>query len=266
MPISECYLPKPHYHSLIVYILHILAMSWCPPISIISVSVHYGWLAALPLALVWWLCQWYHTNCWLVKFKFDCYRVDNQPKKHNILVDTTAKLRCLHSHLTLISETLDHNIPSSCIVSVLHSFNMVHVVKGRHYCTHTVTCYKCTSPQSLRWSMRLTLDLDSDNYQCFNHRNELESARTSRGMACCMHACMQRKACFIYPQDYVSQGNVWSSASRTCQRRLCAAYKVFAGYTCKVLYILTDFQVPERLHQGPDFWHTYLIDYIKISS
>ena len=33
-----------------------------------------------------------------------------------------------------------------------------------------------------------------------------------------------------------------------------------------ILYILTDFQVSERLHQGPEFSHNYLMDYLIITS
>ena len=32
--------------------------------------------------------------------------------------------------------------------------------------------------------------------------------------------------------------------------------------TRKLLYILLDFQVTERLHRGPEFSHNYLIDFI----
>ncbi len=57
----------------------------------------------------------------------------------------------------------DH-VLSSCIVV------MVHVVKGRLYSAYTVP------PQSQRWSLRPTLDLDSDKFRCFNHRDEFDSA------------------------------------------------------------------------------------------
>jgi hypothetical protein len=60
-------------------------------------------------------------------------------------------------------ENLNH-VPSNCIVV------MVHVVKGRQYGAYTV------APQSQRWSLRPTLDLDSDKFRCFNHRDELDSA------------------------------------------------------------------------------------------
>jgi hypothetical protein len=43
---------------------------------------------------------------------------------------------------------------------------MVHVVKGDAH----------SMPQSPRWSLRPTLDLESDKSQCFNHRDELDSA------------------------------------------------------------------------------------------
>ena len=33
---------------------------------------------------------------------------------------------------------------------------------------------------------------------------------------------------------------------------------------CKLLYMFTHFQVSERHHQGPEFSHNYLIDYLTI--
>ena len=66
---------------------------------------------------------------------------------------------------------------------------------------------------------------------------------------------------YIYPRDYVSLENACSSAAAAHQRRQYTAYKVFAGYTQKILYILTEFQISERLHRGPEFSHNYLIDY-----
>ncbi len=38
---------------------------------------------------------------------------------------------------------------------------MVHVVKGRQHGAYTV------APQSQRWSLRPTLDLDSDKFRCY---------------------------------------------------------------------------------------------------
>ena len=55
--------------------------------------------------------------------------------------------------------------------------------------------------------------------------------------------------------DYVSLENAAN------QRRQHAACMVFAGYTRKILYIFTEFQVPEGLHRGPKFSHIYLIEY-----
>ena len=67
--------------------------------------------------------------------------------------------------------------------------------------------------------------------------------------------------CIIW--DYVSQESTWSSTSGTCRREYKhAASNVFARYTRKLLYVLLDFQVTERLHQGPDVSHNYLIGYL----
>ena len=86
------------------------------------------------------------------------------------------------------NESLDH-IPSSCMVLT------VHVVKGRQYSAHIQL------PQSQRWSLRPTLDLESDKSRCFNHRDELSNSAVQflkfrsvgRGLA---HASYR---------DYVSQ-------------------------------------------------------------
>ena len=40
---------------------------------------------------------------------------------------------------------------------------------------------------------------------------------------------------------------------------------IFTGYTRKILYIFTEFQVSERLHRGPEFLNDYLIGYIIIT-
>jgi hypothetical protein len=42
--------------------------------------------------------------------------------------------------------------------------------------------------------------------------------------------------------------------------------KVFTDTRVRALYIFTNFQVPERLHRGPEFFYTYPIDYIINSS
>ena len=46
-------------------------------------------------------------------------------------------------------------------------------------------------------------------------------------------------------RDYISQGNVWSSTSGTCQRKEHATLNIFACYTHELLYILLKFQVSE---------------------
>ena len=45
-----------------------------------------------------------------------------------------------------------------------------------------------------------------------------------------------------------------------------SAFNVFSGYMRQILYLLTNFQVSERLHGGPEFSGNYLIDYIIITS
>ena len=62
----------------------------------------------------------------------------------------------------------------------------------------------------------------------------------------------------LYPRDYVSQENAWSSAITTRQKVAHSLY-VFAGYRRLILYILADFQVLGRLHRDPEFLHDYFI-------
>ena len=55
---------------------------------------------------------------------------------------------------------------------------MVHVIKGRQYSAYIYTAYTLIPvPQSQRWSLRLTLNLDSDK-PCFDAsiRDEIDSA------------------------------------------------------------------------------------------
>ena len=58
------------------------------------------------------------------------------------------------------------------------------------------------------------------------------------------------------PRERVKSDQQYLSEKVTC------SFKVFAGYTCKLLYMFTDFQVSERLHRGPEFSHNHLIDYL----
>ena len=39
-------------------------------------------------------------------------------------------------------------------------------------------------------------------------------------------------------------------------------FKVFTGYARKLLFIVLDSQVSERLYRGPGFYYNYLIDYL----
>jgi hypothetical protein len=55
-----------------------------------------------------------------------------------------------------------YHIPSSCMVI------MVHVVND---CQHSMLIHA----QSRRWSLRTTLDLESDKSRCFNHRDGVDS-------------------------------------------------------------------------------------------
>ena len=45
--------------------------------------------------------------------------------------------------------------------------------------------------------------------------------------------------------------------NQPCLSEKHAAINVFAGYACKLIYIFTDFQVTERFHWGPEFFHYY---------
>ena len=85
-----------------------------------------------------------------------------------------------------------------------------------------------SAPQSQRWRLRPTLDLDTNKFSITG--DELDSAIQllnigfiiiGRGMARCVRAI----------------------------------------YSARLAYIYTDFQVSERLHEGPEFSGNYLIDY-----
>jgi hypothetical protein len=65
-------------------------------------------------------------------------------------------------------ETLYH-IPSSCTVIAMH------VVKGRQHSVH-INYYFDAPIVETESETRPTLDLESDKSQCFNHRDELDSA------------------------------------------------------------------------------------------
>ena len=87
-------------------------------------------------------------------------------------------------------------------------------------CVHIDQCW----PQkSSRWRLRSTLNLDSDKFRCFNHRDEFDNtvflpnfrlvallqSRAGQPLVTMMRAIYNaaRKASFIYPQHYVSQEN-----------------------------------------------------------
>ena len=150
-------------------------------------------------------------------------------------------------HFVINSSTYEtlHHIPSSYVVAV------VHVVKSCQYCGYTV------NTDAQRWSLRLTLGLDSDKPRWFNHRYNLtiqySSQISDRSWHVILHACVL----------YTAQGYLYLSKElRTLRERASDSCKVFAGYTWEILYIFTDFQVPERLHWGPEFSHNYTIGYI----
>ena len=47
----------------------------------------------------------------------------------------------------------------------VYSCIMLHMLKGRQYSAHTVQAMSMSAPQFQRWSLRPTLDLDTDNFQ-----------------------------------------------------------------------------------------------------
>ena len=50
-----------------------------------------------------------------------------------------------------------------------------------------------------------------------------------------------RRILRVYPRNYISQENARSSAIAARQKRQYTTCKVFAGHTCKILYIFTEF-------------------------
>ena len=88
---------------------------------------------------------------------------------------------------------------------------MVHMVKGRQYSAYTVQATLMMVPQSQRWSLRPTFDLDNDKFQLQEtNSTALYSFQTSGWLwhgtqrVCYINIA---KASFIYPRDYVSQEN-----------------------------------------------------------
>ena len=69
---------------------------------------------------------------------------------------------------------------------------------GKRSSIECVNIDRCWPQKSWRWRLRSTLNLDSDKFRCFNHRDELDStvflqvghaAAVSRGPAPCDDAC-----------------------------------------------------------------------------
>ena len=69
-------------------------------------------------------------------------------------------------------------MPSSCI--------MVHMVKGRQYSAYTVQATSMPAPQSQRWSLRPTLDLNTDNFMMVFWDMKIKKSRISD-----VHVCIQ---------------------------------------------------------------------------
>ena len=91
---------------------------------------------------------------------------------------------------------------------------------GKRSSIECVHIDRCWPQKSWRWRQRSTLNLDSDKFRCSNYRDELYSTvflpnfrlvtllQSPYGPAPCSDACyIKRKASFIYPRHYVSQGN-----------------------------------------------------------
>ena len=80
-------------------------------------------------------------------------------------------------------------MPSSCLLKI------VHMIKGRQYTVHT----SIPAPQSQRWSLRPTLDLDNDNFQSQEMNSTASEYQVARGMAHSVRAIYStRLALFIH--------------------------------------------------------------------
>ena len=114
---------------------------------------------------------------------------------------------------------------------------MVHVVKGRQYSAYTACTIQATSmsaPQSQRWSLRLTIDLDTDNFQSqetnstFFWKAPVDNI-DSRTSLFCIHptticTCSVRFN-LILPRRHFEAAHLsrsWSH-SRTCQWAVCCS-------------------------------------------
>ena len=119
-----------------------------------------------------------------------------------------------------------------------------------------------STPQLQRWSLRLTVDLDTDNFQSqeTNSTAPYHTAsqhRVGRGMAHSVRAIYStRLALFIHGI---------TSAKRMCEVRPAVLVRESSTQLNCIRWIhasdTTDFHISERLHGGPAFSGNYLIDY-----
>ena len=86
-------------------------------------------------------------------------------------------------------------MPCSCICSCI----MVHMVKGRQYSANIIQATSIPAPQSLRWSLRLTLNLNTDNFQSQETNSTASEHQVGRSMAHSVRAIYStRLALFIH--------------------------------------------------------------------
>jgi hypothetical protein len=76
----------------------------------------------------------------------------------------------------------------------------LHVVKGRQYSAYTVQ-FRMLAPQSQKWSLRPTVDLDSDDIGMNSTASELQISRS-------WHAAIRAIYSTRPLWDYVSQENI----------------------------------------------------------
>ena len=130
------------------------------------------------------------------------------------------------------------------------------MVKGHQYSAYTVQATSMPAPQSQRWSLRPTLDLDNKFQSQETNSTAPYSIRVGCGMAQSVHAIYStRLALFIHGI---------TSAKRTREvwlpiltRESSTQLIVYSLDTCvkysTYMYMHTNFQVSKRLHGGPEF-------------
>ena len=146
---------------------------------------------------------------------------------------------------------------------------MVHVKVVNIMRAQSISCIHGYRHLKQRWSLKLTLDLDSDTFWYFNHRrwtlqhSTASKLQIARGMVCSMHDAIYstRIALVIYRI---------MSAKRICEVR--PVVLIRESSTQLLIYSLdtcvrhSTYLPIFNSQKGPEFLGNYFIDYVIITS